>query len=154
MSALLGALSTGIPLYIKLRNATVEIDKKRAELQLEVDKKRAEQVRTNKIDTEAEWKRILEYRDAELITLRARDEAQDRQIKDLFDKHVECEKDKARNEARLEGLDKYYGAQIKDLKAEIEALKAALKEQKNAVSERTSTHSDSSSGSVRDQGGP
>lgn len=131
ISLAIGAVGGALPLYFKLKNFQTKISKQVADNELEIEKKRAEHQKSNKIDTEAEWKRILEYRDAELTTLRARDEAQDRQIKDLFDKHVDCEKDKARNEARIEALERHYGDQIRRLEAELQELKNLLKGFKN-----------------------
>lgn len=127
ISALGGAATVGVPLWIKLRNANVGIKKREAELDIEITKKKAEQDETNKINTEGEWKRILQYRDAELQTLRSRDEAQDKQISDLYNKHIDCEKERARNEAKIEALEKHYGNQIDTLKAEILELRLLLK---------------------------
>lgn len=127
IAAVMGAAGSGIPLWIKLRNANIGIRKKEAELDLEITKKKAEQDQTDKINTEGEWKRILEYRDAELQTLRARDEAQDKQIKDLYDKHIDCEKERARNEAKIEAIEKHYGSQIDSLQRELAELRQLLK---------------------------
>jgi hypothetical protein len=113
ISALMGAVASGVPLYIKFRNAQFELSKQGRILDLEVAHQQSEHDKSNRINTEAEWKRILEYRDAELSTLRARDEAQDRQIKDLYDKFVESEKNKARLEA-IEGVNKERMAALED----------------------------------------
>jgi chromosome segregation ATPase len=102
---LIGALASGIPLYIKLRKANLVF--KKSEIELNESKK---------INTEAEWKRILEYRDAELVQLRARDEAQEKQIRDLYEKHTQCETDKARNDEKIKANDE----KIKSLEAKLE----------------------------------
>lgn len=137
VSGLLGAATTGIPLWIKLRNANIGFKKKEAELDIQIDKKKAEQVKINKIDTEAEWKRILEARNEELSTLRARDDVQEGQIKDLYQKHMECEKDKARNEAKLEAMERYYKERIDRLEVELRELHNTLRGWKDAVSNGT-----------------
>lgn len=137
ITALLGAAGGAIPLWIRLRNAQVGIKQKEAELDLAISEEKDKQSQHNKINTEAEWKRILEYRDAELLTLRARDEQQERQIKDLYEKHVKCETDKARTEARLESMEKHQ----ERIELELAQLKALMKGLPNGISQGTSSAS-------------
>lgn len=121
-------ITAGIPLYIKLRNALFQLDKKRAELDLALKAQSQEQAKAVKIDSEAEWKRILESREAEIASLRARDELQDKQIRDLYDKHLDCEKERARNEERIKAVEKHSDDKIKFLQDQIQDLKRLLME--------------------------
>jgi hypothetical protein len=99
--AVVGALTSGVPLYIKLRSALSDIRKQDAEAQIAIKAKESELQDKTKINTEGEWKRILEYRDAELVQLRTKDEQQEKKIDELFKLHVDCERDKARHEERF-----------------------------------------------------
>lgn len=135
--ALLSSIGTlvtaAVPLYIKFKNAIFSLDKKRAELDLALKAQVQEQSKTTKIDAEAEWKRILESRESEIAALRARDELQDKQIRDLYDKHLDCEKERARNEERIKAVEKHSDDKIKSLQDQIQDLKRLLTE-KTSVS--------------------
>lgn len=57
------------------------------------------------IDSEAEWMRIIQYRDNELIRLRDKDEQQEKKISDLYEKHLGCQKSEAAQGERIKMLE-------------------------------------------------
>ncbi len=100
----IGALTSGLPLYIMLRKSNREITE------------------NDKISVEAEWKRILQFRSEELIRLTAKDTEQEDQIKGLQLQHMECEKKEARHAERIiinEERIRYLEITIIELKAEV-----------------------------------
>ncbi len=86
----IGAASSGIPLWFKIRSLGQKL---RTE-----DNKISSKERIN---AEAEWKRIIEFRDAELVRLRERDDQQERQLNDLWDKHIQCQRSEAAQGERI-----------------------------------------------------
>lgn len=112
LSALSGALTVGFPLWYKIRKAQqkladsgIDIRAKDEKLELEQRTKEHAFDVQGKIDSEAEWKRILEYRDAELVRLRDRDEQQEKKLQDLYDKHVSCQRNEAAQAERIKMLE-------------------------------------------------
>lgn len=115
ISILVGAASAGVPLYLqlakfkqelreqkqKLEEQQKEHDQKLKEGDISLKDKEAKVVQKDKINTEAEWKRIIEFRDAELVRLRERDDQQERQINTLWEKHIACEKTEAAQAERI-----------------------------------------------------
>lgn len=120
--ALIGAATAGIPLWVKLRRANIKLDGERYNLDRRKSSELHELETKKQIDAEAEWKRILEFRDLELQRLRDRDEQQERQLTELRTQNLECAKRDARNEERINNQ----GAEIKYLKDEILQLKTRL----------------------------
>lgn len=122
----IGAAGAGVPLYLQLGKFRQELKEQRLKLetqeadhkqQLEQERKEHEQklregdiglkdkesksAQKDKINTEAEWKRIIEFRDAELVRLRERDDQQERQITSLWEKHIQCEKTEAAQSQKI-----------------------------------------------------
>lgn len=93
LSAIMGAAISGFPLYRQLRNLKMADARNQAKL-----------TQQEKINVEAEWKRILEERAKEETRLRARDDEQDRQIKDLLDRFIKAETSRAAGEERIRML--------------------------------------------------
>lgn len=148
--AVVGALTAGIPLYIKLRSANFDLRKQESELQ---DK--------TKINTEGEWKRILEYRDRETIELKAKDEAQEKRIDELYNLHIKCETDKARYEEKQKSLEAKLQEKInhiekleEKLESKFDKLIELLLEQTKNVSKGTPAASVPASGEIRVGPGP
>lgn len=101
-SAVAGALTAGVPLWYKFKRMQLRIKEGNVDLQT---KEHTFNVQS-KIDSEAEWKRIIEYRDAELVRLREKDEQQEKKIQDLYEKHIECRTSEARQGEQLTALNK------------------------------------------------
>lgn len=100
-AVILGAAGSGIPLWYKMRQLSLKLRSDEGQV-------------TNKerINAEAEWKRIIEFRDAEMVRLRERDDQQERQLKDLWEKHIQCQRSEATlgervksNEERIKSLE-------------------------------------------------
>lgn len=122
ISGLIGAAVTGVPLWRqikkikaesakdaqKLGNRQVEIDEKKAQADIDIGQQ-------NIINKEAEWKRIIDRQDTELLRLRDRDDAQEKQLMDLFGRFIEAQKSEARKDE-----------QIKQLAGQVERLTALL----------------------------
>lgn len=109
---MLGAAATGIPLYRKLRKIQIEVGDgnlrlrgKEAKLTREDELEHEKIEQQKKINAEAEWKRIIEFRDAELVRLRERDDQQERQLKELWDRHIECQRSEAAQGERIKSQD-------------------------------------------------
>ncbi len=84
LAVLTGAAASGIPLWFKMRSLS---------LKLRSDENKV--TNKEKINSEAEWKRIIEFRDAEMIRLRERDDQQERQLAELRQQNVNCQKNEA-----------------------------------------------------------
>lgn len=90
IAIILGAFSTGLPLYLQIRKMN---------LRFKADENKI--TSKERINSEAEWKRIIEFRDAELVRLRERDDQQERQLNDLWDKHIQCQRNEAAQAERI-----------------------------------------------------
>jgi chromosome segregation ATPase len=160
ISAAVGAATAGIPLYFKFRSAiaairkkeheqALEIQQKSEELNIQLQTKKNEQSKLHKIDTEAEWKRIIEARNEELASLRVRDDNQEKQILDLYNKHLKCEVDKARTEANYEAMK----ATVLEVKEELTKLRDIIRGYQNAIPQGTAAPSGSTTVAVFHQDG-
>lgn len=96
ISILLGAASAAIPLYFKMRSMGLKLKEQAQKLDLDNKTKEHKLELTNRINHEAEWKRIIEFRDQEMKSLRERDNQQEERINDLFAKYLESQKLEAR----------------------------------------------------------
>lgn len=112
ISVLIGAAAAGIPLWRKIRKINLEIGEGNIKLhgqQAKMDRKdeeaREELDQAKKINSEAEWKRIIEFRDAELVRLRERDDQQERQLMELWKQHIECQRNEAAQGEKIKGQD-------------------------------------------------
>lgn len=114
---LVGAAGSGIPLYISLRKANAEIKTAQVKLDVEIEKQRNTNQQEVRINTEAEWKRVIEEKDKELVRLRAKDDEQEKKIDDLLNKHIECQKSEARNEVKLINFETNAKEQARQIKA-------------------------------------
>lgn len=122
LSGLIGAAATGIPLWRQIKKIKAESAKDAQKLdakQVDIDEKKAkveidlEQLQI--INKEAEWKRIIDLQSTELIRLRDRDDAQEKQLLDLYGRFIEAQKSEARKDE-----------QIKQLAGQVERLTAML----------------------------
>src|SRR5688572_27597270 len=102
LSILAGAAASGVPLWYKVRSLSQKLQEGGIKLrgqEAKADQKaelaREEVDQQKKINSEAEWKRIIEFRDAELTRLRERDDQQERQLLELWNKHIECQRNEA-----------------------------------------------------------
>lgn len=136
ITLLLGAVATGIPLWFRIKRLEQKLKEgdqalKSGDIKLRVEETRA--VHKDKINTEAEWKRIIEFRDAELVRLRERDDQQERQITVLWDKHVECQRSEAAQAEKIKAQnDKITSNEerIKTMETRLDELLKALITQK------------------------
>lgn len=101
LTMIIGAIGSAIPLYFKIRSMSLSNKEKEHKL-VEIKHQLATKVN---IDHEAEWKRIIEYRDQELVRLRDRDDQQDKALKDLYEKHIECKRNEAQQAQRINYLE-------------------------------------------------
>lgn len=115
--AIVGAAGSGIPLYLTLRKTLAELRDSKAKLDVELERQKNDNNNAQKINTEAEWKRVIDEKNAELIRLRAKDDEQELKLGDLMNKHIECQKTEARNDERLKNYEKTTGEQSKQIKA-------------------------------------
>lgn len=115
--AIVGAAGSGIPLYITLRKALADLRTSKAKLDVELDRQKSDNVNVQKINTEGEWKRVIDEKNAELIRLRAKDDEQENKLTDLLNKHIECQKGEARNDERLKNYEKTTTEQARQIKA-------------------------------------
>ena len=115
--ALVGAAGSGIPLYLSLRKTLAELRDSKARLDVELQRQTNENVNAQKINTEAEWKRVIDEKNAELIRLRAKDDEQESKLTDLMNKHIECQKSEARNEVKLTNFGETTKEQARQIKA-------------------------------------
>lgn len=128
-----GAAMSGVPLWIQLRKARVDANKSETDNELSARSKENEIEAANKISVEAEWKRLLDFRQTELLRLQARDNEQEAKIVQLQSQHMECEKKEARNDERI----KMNEERIRSLEEKIFELKGASRRKKsNAISNR------------------
>jgi hypothetical protein len=114
---LVGAAGSGIPLYIALRKALAELRDSRAKLDVELERQKADNTNAQKINTEAEWRRVIDEKNSELVRLRAKDDEQEAKIADLLNRHIECQKSEARNEVKLANFENTTKEQAKQIKA-------------------------------------
>lgn len=119
---IIGAAGSGLPLYIALRKALADLRDSKAKLDVELDRQKADNTNAQKINTEAEWKRVIDEKNAELIRLRAKDDEQENKLTDLMNKHIECQKNEARNDEKL----KNFGETTKEQTRQIKALTTKL----------------------------
>lgn len=97
ISSLLGAAATGIPLYRKLTR--IQADVARDAQKLDKEQVKIDEAKT--INKEEEWKRIIHQKDTDLQRLRDRDDAQEKQIMDLYGRFIEAQKSEARKDERI-----------------------------------------------------
>lgn len=116
----IGASAVGIPLYAKIRRLVQDI-KLGA---IEVDSKAADVNAKEQINAAAEFQRIIKFRDDEIKRLMERDEQQERKIQELYDRHLEC----ARNEARQDERSKMNTEKISTLERKVMLLEMLLHE--------------------------
>lgn len=90
VSAAVGAVASGVPLWYQIRKLNNRLKTEDNKI-----------TQREKINAEAEWKRIIEFRDAELVRLRERDDQQEKQIDDLWEKHVQCQRSEAAQAERI-----------------------------------------------------
>ncbi len=116
LAIIIGAASSGLPLYYKLRQMGLKFKTEENKISSK-----------ERINAEAEWKRIIEFRDAELVRLRERDDQQERQLNDLWDKHIQCQRSEAAQAERIKSLEE----KTKSLEERVlELLKVAVANQK------------------------
>ncbi len=120
--AVIGAAGSGIPLYLTLRKALAELRDSKARLDVELQRQTNENANAQKINTEGEWKRVIDEKNVELTRLRAKDDEQENKLADLLNKHIECQKTEARNDERL----KNYGETTREQTRQIKALTTKL----------------------------
>lgn len=146
LPAITGALAVGIPLWIQLRKAFAEISQGKAtaelqakernsQIELEAKKKAQEMTQNDKINVEAEWKRVLNEKDTELVKLRAKDDEQEAKIDNLLTRHIECKQNEARQDERAKFYEKRseeQGREIKALTSKIGQLEKLIRERLNA----------------------
>lgn len=134
---LLGAAASGIPLWFKVRSLNQKIKSGDQEIEsgdIKIQQQRTKAVQQDKINSEAEWKRIIEFRDAELVRLRERDDQQERQITTLWEKHVACERNEAAQGEKIIAQDE----KIKASEERIKSLENRLDEMlKNMILKQT-----------------
>lgn len=119
ISVILGAAASGIPMYIQIRKMN---------LKFKADENKISS--KERINAEGEWKRIIEFRDAELVRLRERDDQQERQLNDLWDKHIQCQRSEAAQAERIKANEE----RIKSLEERVlELLKVAVTQGKQAT---------------------
>lgn len=138
--AIIGAASTGVPLWIQLRKAFAEIRQTTANADLDIKKKAKELSNADKINAEAEWRRVIDEKDKELVRLRAKDDEQEVKIENLLNRHIECKQNEARQDERA----KYYerrsdeqGREIKALMSKILQLEKLIREKFDAFEHRS-----------------
>jgi len=128
-----GAATSGIPLYIMLRKARIDATKTEDDNALSNRSRENEIEAANKISVEAEWKRLLDFRQTELLRLQARDNEQEAKIVALQAQHMECQVKEARNDERI----KMNEERIRTLEAMIFELKGTPpKRKRDAISNR------------------
>lgn len=116
----IGASAVGIPLYAKVRKLVQD-----AKLEsIEVHSREADVVAKEELNTAAEFQRIIKYRDDEIKRLTDRDEAQEKKIQELYDRHLEC----ARNEARQDERSKMNAEKIITLERKVMLLEMVIHE--------------------------
>lgn len=115
-----GAVTSGVPLIIMLRKANMDLAKEKMSIDV-----------ANKINLEAEWKRLLDLRTDEITRLNKRDDEQQKEISSLQSQHAECQKSDARNSERI----KMNEERIKWLEETIIGLKADLLAQRRRKKE-------------------
>lgn len=127
LTAMLGAMGTGIPLWIVYRKGKVEIEGMKAALQ----EKQDEGANRKQINAENEWRRILDFKEQQLQSLIERDNAQQKELDALQEQHVECLKSEARNSERIkmnEERVRMLEAMILELKAQVIAKRMSRKD--------------------------
>lgn len=139
LGIVIGAASAGIPLWIKIKRVQQQLQGG----DIKLHEQAAKAANKDKINTEAEWKRIIEFRDAELVRLRERDDQQERQITELWNKNIECQRSEAAQGAKIEAQnDKIRSNEerIRHLETRMDELLKVLivkaKENDNAAHER------------------
>ena len=142
LPAIVGAATTGIPLYIQLRKAFAEIRQSTENLELEVKKKAQDIVQTDVINKEAEWKRIINEKNDELVRLRAKDDEQEGKISDLLNRHIECKQNEARQDERA----KFFEKRSEEQGREIKALMTKLLQLEKLIREKFHAHAETNSG--------
>jgi hypothetical protein len=145
LSILLGAAATGIPLWYKIRQINlkmaeggIKIEGQKLKLDRKDEEAREELDQQKKINAEAEWKRIIEFRDAELVRLRERDDQQERQLMELWNKHIECQRNESAQAEKIKGQDARIEAnekQIAAMQKQLGELLGALIAQQNPKKE-------------------
>lgn len=117
LSAIVGAFSSAIPVWITLRKANADIKKQNAELLLVLRKGDADLIQEGKINTEAEWKRVIDEKERELVRLRSKDDEQEVKLTDLLNRHIECKQNEARQDERSKNLTERCDRQDGEIKA-------------------------------------
>lgn len=116
----IGASAVGIPLYAKIQKLSQDI-----KLGLvEIDSKEADVAAKEQMNAATEFQRIIKYRDDEIKRLTERDEQQEHKIQELYDRHLEC----ARNEARQDERSKMSAEKITTLERKVMMLEMLLHE--------------------------
>lgn len=119
ISIIMGAFASGIPMYLQIRKMN---------LKFKADENKL--TSKERINAEGEWKRIIEFRDAELVRLRERDDQQERQLNDLWDKHIQCQRSEAAQAERIKANEE----RIKSLEERVlELLKVAVTQGKQST---------------------
>ena len=119
---IIGAVGASLPLYYKIRKLNLDISKQTMQVQVQ-----------KKIDSEAEWGRIIEARIAvhtaaeiahqkEITALKAKDEDQEKELEKLREDHTICRETEARNNERIKMAEET----IRRLQAELIEVKALL----------------------------
>lgn len=112
LGIIIGAASSGLPLWYKMRQMSLKLRSDEGKISSK-----------ERINAEAEWKRIIEFRDSELVRLRERDDQQERQLNDLWDKHIQCQRSEAAQGERIKANEE----RIKSLEERVlELLKVAV----------------------------
>ncbi len=94
-----------LPLYIKWKNAVRELKEKDNKTAFDINVSEIELHNRQGISRDAEFANILKFRDAETQRLRDRDEQQEKQLRDLWDKYIAVLDREARCDERLKILE-------------------------------------------------
>lgn len=118
---LLPSLTTAIvavtPVYLTLRKVKAELSESREKLTVAMRRENSVLDEEQRINIEAQWKRVLKEREEELIRLRAKDDEQESKIGDLLNRHIECKENEARTDEKLKTSDQRRRAMNRQIKA-------------------------------------
>lgn len=117
LSAVVGAFVSAVPVWITLKRTNAELKKQHGETLLLLKKGEQSLALEGKINTEAEWKRVIDEKDKELVRLRSKDDEQEGKLTDLLNRHIECKQNEARQDERSKNLSERCDRQDGDIKA-------------------------------------
>lgn len=144
LPGLIGALVSGVPLYIQIRRVNAEIKTQAGQSFLDQREKSQSIDRQAKIDVEAEWKRMLDEKDKDIVRLRLKDDEQEAKIGDLLNRHIECKQNEARQDERAKFHEKRseeQGREVRALTNKVLQLEKLIREKLNAPEQPSSESS-------------